>query len=101
MSLGKVPQIMFWFERVDRGSDRIWSGHAVRNWDLPSNGVFALFTHAEIHDTRQWHSVLRAKLEARERRLFSEFGHRWRHHLADYSEDDLHSASVDLLLEKP
>ncbi len=116
MSLGKVPQITYWRERIDVvvrpvtgrgrqrwgvesfGSDRIYVGHAVRNWDVPSNGVFALFTAEEINSYPGWRQTLREKLEARERRLFHEFGRYWRGHLETYFDDELAAEAVEYLL---
>lgn len=108
MSLGKVPQITYWRTRIDYcfnngkgeawvGTDRIWAGHAIRNWDVPSNGVFMLFTGDEIRGW-EWRNALKEKLEARERRLFHEFGRLWRGHLETYFDDELAADAVEYLL---
>lgn len=97
----KLPRISFWKERVTDprtvvaghpNQQIIYAVHACRNWDVPSNGVFLLFTHEELYswDKRiAWRDQLEAALKARERRLVSEYQRRVRHHLTDYFDDEI------------
>lgn len=77
----KLPRISFWVERVSPPdepiSKAVYACHATRNWDVPSNGVFMLFTFDEIYgrDYQKrvfWRGVLEDALKARERRLVRE-----------------------------
>lgn len=98
----KLPQIAYWKERINDhdhgnippGTDLIIACHACRNWDMPSNGVFLLFTWAELFGSpysvrRDWKGELKAALEARERRLVRQYERRVKHHLAEYFEDEI------------
>ncbi len=97
----KLPQINYWRERVthhldpvkDPNGQIIYAVHACRNWDMPSNGVFLLFTWAELYgpyDYRvDWRDAVKKALEARERRLVREYQRRVRHHLAEYFDDEI------------
>lgn len=96
--LGKVPSILFWREfasgRVDDPKDAVYACHAVRNWDVPSNGVFALFPFEDLFSREyskrvDWYGVLAARLAERERRLFREYGRMWKHHLTEYFDDEI------------
>lgn len=85
----KVPRVTIWRERIDGTASVV---HAVRNWDVPSNGVFMLIVSA---DWQTWDNRSRLmkeiteKLQERELRLFREFGRLWRHHLCHYFDDEV------------
>ena len=89
-----LPAITYWRERVghEPGGPTIYAVHAVRNWDVPSNGVFLLYTASELHGNwdsrRDWRKELAEKLGKRERALAAEFGRYLRDHLCDYSADE-------------
>ena len=80
-----LPKIAFWHDRIDT---HVVSFHAVRCWDLPSNGVFLLtpfptcgyFSWSERQDII---SELTRRLVERERILFNWYGRAWRHHLCE------------------
>jgi hypothetical protein len=99
----KLPRINFWKERVTGdgqhgnippGTDFVIACHACRNWDVPSNGVFLLFTWEELYGREyskrvDWRARLEEALKARERRLVRDYSRRVRHHLADYYDDEI------------
>lgn len=94
-----LPKITYWIDPItvpslnDRGtSDWVYACSAVRNWDVPSNGVFLIFTHAELFDWRKrvaWREALKHALEQREKRIAREYQRRARHHLTDYFDDEI------------
>lgn len=81
------PRINYWTTAVDRGMLAV---HAVRAWDVPSNGVFILVTpHERYGVTLQgkyqppinWAAQLVARLDERERIIVREYGRQARYNL--------------------
>lgn len=78
------PKITYWREPIDRNAVACF---ACRNWDVPSNAVFLLFTRKEIFGTREaaptrnWRGELTEKLNWRERTLFNYAGRAFRYFL--------------------
>ena len=77
------PQVTIWFEPIDR---HVIAMHAIRHWDMPSNGVFMLVIAAEVNRRsllREKIAEITALLEQRERTLMAWHGRSWRHRLCD------------------
>lgn len=84
--LKAMPQVATWWECIDPYALAV---HAVRCWDMPSNGEFILVTTAEIAQPGSWGKRVEFEIKAierlkeREAILWNFYGRAWRHHMLD------------------